>query len=87
MILIELFYNTINKTTVSDCDTNSEGKEEVKLKLTNGLKKSAFWNRNIPKTPFPKSAFGSKDHKPNVVKAASISNGGGSGLACSPGDS
>jgi len=56
------------------------------MKITATLKKSAFWKRKIPKTPFPKSAFGSMDHKSNIVKAASISNGGSSGLACNPSD-
>ncbi len=54
--------------------------------ITASLKRSAFWNKKFPKTPFPKSAFGSKDYNEGVVKAANISNGGGSGLACSPGN-
>lgn len=55
------------------------------MKLSASLKRSAFWNRKVPKTPFPKSVSGSKDYKTYIVKAANISNAGGSGLACSPG--
>ena len=53
------------------------------MKLTDMLKRTSFWNKELPKTPFPKSIHSNTEK--NVVTAATISNGGGSGTACSPG--